>query len=694
MYYASKVLGQIFANPPYHILRCLVAHRDGAEPIVVKGKIAGPTSRGSVFTFQGKKVLDKRSGKHVLEVVRTPINPKFLEGSALTHWAEWSNPEMEESVSILSSLSEAGVSVNIINSVWSEIEGSATSIKENPWLLVYKGVSFKSADDIARTLLKGDFDPHNLHRVEASIFWSLLQGVYKGHCHLDSSTVFSDATILTGLTDPKEIALCIKRMCQAVPARAVVETSEDKSKAIYLPSYHRMEVEVADFIRSPLRGEGTIEVSDEDVRSYTRYDLTETQVKAIKQGLKEPFSIVTGLPGTGKTTILNTLCKILKENHENILIVAPTGIAAKRASNLTGLPAQTIHRAFGSGQPMDDNTKDLSDYEGIKKDEESAPATKSVFGASDPSREVWKFSPMNPRDESVVIVDEASMVDLHLMWRLMRGISPKCRVVMVGDIAQLPPVGAGFVLSELIKSGKLPQVHLSEVFRQGKDSEVTMAAHSIHAGKAPKSGEDFVLMERQGPYGVLESVLNLAKELHMDEVDFHILSPTHHGQAGVTNLNKELRAVLNPDIGGTSFKIGSDSIRVGDKVMITKNEYELGVFNGDVGKIRNIDKVSVEVVIKGVRDIIVDIPKDAVGRILRLAYATTVHKSQGLEYDVIIMPILNEHGNNLLQRPLLYTAVTRAKQKVYLVGHAEAVEVASANATSGVRYCRLHSRFV
>jgi exodeoxyribonuclease V alpha subunit len=598
---------------------------------------------------------------------------------------------MEESVSILSSLSEAGVPVSIINSVWGEIEGSATSIKENPWLLVYKGVTFKGADEIAKTLLKNDYNPHAPQRVEAAIFWSLLQGVYQGHCHLDSNTIFQDTFILTGLSDPKDIVKTIKGMVDSVPAKLVIESGEDKAKALFLPSYHRMESEVAEYIQSPLRGGWEIEITDDEVRDYTRYDLTEKQIGAIRQALKEPFSIITGLPGTGKTTILNTLCKILKERKENILLVAPTGIAAKRASSLTGLEAMTIHRAFGAGQPMEEKSE-TSDYEGIKKDEETSNL-KPVFGASDPSREVWKHSPNSPRDESVVIVDEASMVDLHLMWRMMRGISPKCRVIMVGDIAQLPPVGAGFVLSELIASNHLPRVHLTEVFRQGADSEVTMAAHKIHAGDIPHSGEDFKLIEAYTARDATDTILKLARDLHMDEVDFHVMSPTHHGQAGVTNLNKELRATLNPDVGGVSFKIGGDSIRVGDKVMITKNEYDLGVFNGDVGKIRNIDKTSIEVVIKGVRDMVIDIPKDAVGKLLRLAYATTVHKSQGLEYDVILMPVMSTHGSNLLQRSLLYTAVTRAKKKVILVGEPDAIAVCVANKTSGVRYSRLHTRF-
>lgn len=692
MFYVAKVLGQIFANPPYYILRCIVASESDTKPIVVKGKIAGPVSRGQVFTFQGKETLDKRNGKKNLDIVRNPINPRYLKGSALYNWADWSDPLLQESIEVISSLTEAGVPLNVINSIWNEVQMSPESISKNPWSLVYKGVSFKGADDIARTLLKNDFDPENEGRVEASIFWSMLQGIYQGHCHLDSNTVFKDTAILTGLTNPQEIGRVIKSMKESSPPRIVVDKIEqDSGIALYLPSYYKMECEIAEEIKSPLRENTFLEtMSIEDIKSYSRYPLTNTQLKAIQQGLTEPFSIVTGLPGTGKTTILNTLCKILQDRKESILLIAPTGIAAKRASALTNMEAFTVHRAFGAGQPSDEK-QDKSDYEGVKKNEENG--IKGIGNSNDPSRESWRHNPQNPRPETVVIIDEASMIDLHLMWRVMKGISPKCRVIMVGDIAQLPPVGAGFVLSELIESKSVPREHLTEIFRQGEGSGVTIAAHKIHAGEVPQHNEDYQFIDRYTTQDILDEIVNRCKELHLDSVDFHVVSPTHHGKVGVTNLNRELRSALNPDIGGASIRIGNDSIRVGDRVMITKNEYDLNVYNGDIGRIRSIDKTSVSVLIKGVKDQIVDIPTDQVGKLLRLAYATTVHKSQGLEYDTIVMPMTTEHSSNLLQRSLLYTAITRAKDKSVLIGDKDAVAICVGNSSSGLRYSRLRYRF-
>lgn len=698
MYAVAKVLGQIFANPPYFILRCIVSTEQTTQPIVVKGKIPGSVVKGTVFTFNGKYSKDK-NGKDNLDVVSSPINPKYLKGSALSSWAEWSDPFMERTMEIASTLSEAGVSLSVLNSLWKDLSFNPDDVLANPWMLVYRGVTFNSADEIAKSLLKDKYQFDHPKRLEASVFWSMLQGVYQGHSHLDSNTVFKDTSILTGVSNPQEIAYTIKRMKEADPPQIVVEDcGEGKGKALYLPSFYRMEVEVADLLKSPLRSE--YDPSDIDmIKGYTRYPLTDTQIEAIQQGLSEPVSIITGLPGTGKTTILNTLCKILNDRGEKVLLVAPTGIAAKRASSLTGLEAMTIHRAFGAGQPSDDKADDKSDYEGVKKSQDEDSNPKPIGRSTNPTQEVWKYHPHSPRDETVVIVDEASMVDLHLMWRMMRGISPKCRLIMVGDIEQLPPVGAGFVLFDLIKSRAIPRIHLSEIFRQGEGSGVAKSAHAIHRGEVPQPNNDYLFVDRYSSQDILDTLVSTCKELQMDEVDFHVVSPTHHGKVGVTNLNRELRAVLNPSYMGGGFhsekeiRVGKESIRVGDRVMVTKNEYDLGVFNGDIGKVQSIGRGSVDILIKGVQDQLLSLPMDAVGSLLRLAYATTVHKSQGLEYDVIVMPMTTEHSSNLLQRPLLYTAITRAKDKVILIGDRDAVAICVGNVNAGTKYSRLHHRF-
>jgi exodeoxyribonuclease V alpha subunit len=688
MYCVAKILGQIYANPPFYVLRCLVSEGDRTEPLVVKGKIAGPVGRGQVLTFKGKKVIDKE-GRSSLEIDRTPINPKLLTGTSLTMWSEWADPSLQKSIELFSTLADSGANVKVINSLWREISSNPEVISQDPWFLVQKGLSYKVADSIASKLL-GDFDQKDPRRVAASILWSLKEATKSGHCYLDTQTAFRDAGILTGIEDMKQIAEIMKGMMKS-GSLVIEKLAHATGNAIYTPSYHKMEVEVCSYLTQRDRhqhDEGGI--TDEYIRGLSRYALTDDQVLAVRRGLTEPVSIVTGLPGTGKTTILNTLCKALRERKEQILLVAPTGIAAKRVSALTGLEAQTIHRAFGAGMPTDDKDK-KSDYEGVKKsdeNEETAPET-------DRHLEHWKYNPMNQRGESVLIVDEASMVDLHLLWRMMRGISASCRVVLVGDIAQLPPVGAGFSLQEMIGADVLPRIHLDTIFRQGEGSGVVAAAHAIHKGVMPMEEQDFVFEVRNTKFDILEYIVEKCKELQMEGIDFHVMSPTHHGVVGVTSLNRELRAALNANLlNQKSVRVGDDEVRVGDRIMMTKNDYELEVFNGDVGVVHFISNTSVEVIIKGVKNQLVALPMDRVSSLLRLAYATTVHKAQGQEYNTIIMPMCMDFGVNLLQRSLLYTAITRAKEKVYLVGDREAMAVSVSNISSSKMMCGLKSRLM
>jgi exodeoxyribonuclease V alpha subunit len=263
---------------------------------------------------------------------------------------------------------------------------------------------------------------------------------------------------------------------------------------------------------------------------------------------------------------------------------------------------------------------------------------------------------------------------------------------MVGDAEQLPPVGVGFVLKDVIKSSALPRVHLDEIFRQGEGSDITLAAHKIHSGQNPSYSEEFKFIERSSDVEIVETVVKLCRDLTFDEENFHVISPTHHGDAGVTNLNRELRTALNPNRGLASVKVGMDEIRVNDKVMVTQNHYDLGVYNGDIGRVDKISKDSLYLILNGTGlNTRVEIPtKEA--RLLRLAYATTVHKSQGQEYDTVIIPMTKRHGNLLLKRSLIYTAVTRAKKNVILIGDQEAIGRAIRNVEEYGEFSRLSER--
>jgi len=297
--------------------------------------------------------------------------------------------------------------------------------------------------------------------------------------------------------------------------------------------------------------------------------------------------------------------------------------------------------------------------------------------------EFWGYDTDSPHPAEVVIVDESSMVDQHLLYRLLSCTSPRCRMVFVGDAAQLPPVGPGNVLRDIIGSGRFPVTSLTEIFRQKDTSDIVFAAHAIYRGEIPEAPKDsdFSLIEVGSEEQVLEVILKLARKLYDKRKNFQVLSPKHAGTVGVTNLNSKLRELLNPAAPGLAeVKVGEDTIREDDRIMVIKNDYKLGVFNGDVGKIARIDRKAKEVEIKifGETPLFVKVEFKNVPSLIRLAYACTVHKAQGLEYECIVMPLVDSFRHQL-QRNLLYTAVTRAKQRVFLVGARSALASAIRN---------------
>lgn len=683
----AKVMGVIFENPPYYILRCLVATEDSVDPYIVKGKIPGTIIRGSVFTFQGSLSNDK-GGRLAFNVERSPLSLETLSGDAKASYLDWATKDDIERSQLLSVIADSGANPRLLNSLWGVVRANLEQLLENPWMLVDMGLPFLSADMVARAVSKDNFDPKNINRVASAALWSTIQGAQNGHTFLDSNTVFSDTANLTGLESGVEIAKCIKQMSSE--SRIVVEKANGVN-GIYHPSFYLMEKDVGMYLRERVKKVSERTYTDKYIRSFSPYALTDKQVEAVRRSLIDPVAVVTGLPGTGKTTILSTVVKILRSEKESILLVAPTGIAAKRASSITGLEGLTIHRAFGAGFADDDDLL-ISDYEGVKKTDDTVKDSSINLSTYDPTREVWRHSPEVPRGEGVVIIDEASMVDLHLMWRLLRGISWDCRVIMVGDVEQLPPVGVGFVLKDVIKSEALPRVHLDEIFRQGEGSDISVAAHKIHSGESPTYSTEFQFMERLSDLDIVETVVKLCRDMTFDEENFHVISPTHHGDAGVTNLNRELRSALNPNRGLSSVKVGTDEIRVNDKVMVTQNNYDIGVYNGDIGRVDKISKDSIYLILNGTgRGSMIQLPiKEA--KLLRLAYATTVHKSQGQEYDTVIIPMTKRHGSLLLKRSLIYTAVTRAKKKVILIGDQEAIDKAIRNVEEYGEFSRLSER--
>jgi exodeoxyribonuclease V alpha subunit len=374
--------------------------------------------------------------------------------------------------------------------------------------------------------------------------------------------------------------------------------------------------------------------------------------------------IITGGPGTGKTTIINAILKIFSRLGVKVLLAAPTGRAAKRMNETTGHEAKTIHR--------------LLEYSiqkgGFQKNEEK------------------------PLDCHLLILDEASMIDTILLYHLLKAIPPEATFILVGDVNQLPSVGAGNVLKDIIASSAVPVVELNEIFRQAKESLIIVNAHKINNGIVPSLGlpgpkDDFYFIEQEDPEKVLSIILELTKEriptrFRLDPVDdIQVLTPMHKGTVGAGNLNVELQQALNP--GEDGLVRGNRNFRVNDKVMQIKNNYDKDVFNGDIGRITSIDQENHEVNIsfdgRGVPYDHTDLDE------IVLAYAVSVHKSQGSEYPAVIVPILTQHYM-LLQRNLIYTAVTRGRRLVVIVGTKKAMSIGIGNDKTEKRYTYLRYR--
>lgn len=389
------------------------------------------------------------------------------------------------------------------------------------------------------------------------------------------------------------------------------------------------------------------------------------------------------------TTCLRMAMMLLQEAGVSALVIAPTGIAAKRVASVTGVNASTIHRAFKAKGDSDSGRE--ATYAGVVGEGD-------ISTSSDGSDEVWGFGPNNPHPAEVIIVDESSMVDQHILYRILTCTRKEARLVFVGDAAQLPSVGPGNVLRDIIASKKYPTVSLTEIFRQGEASPIIRAAHDIHDGRVPEApvGTDFSLVPMADEGDIAKALVGLATKLFEKRVNFQVMSPRHSGPVGVTALNTSLREILNPKHSSLQeIRLGSEILREEDRIMVVKNNYKLGVFNGDVGKIVTIDKRAkeVEVKIHGPPVMHIRIPFQQAATLLRLAYAVTVHKMQGQEADVVLMPLVVSFKHQL-QRNLLYTAITRARKKVVLLGQHSAMVQAIGNDREGARNTLLLHRLI
>lgn len=541
-------------------------------------------------------------------------------------------------------------------------------LRRNPYQLCLDiwGVGFKTADQIA---LKLGMAPDSLERVKAFILYLLEKDNEQGH-------VFSDEEKITQQCR-EELGVGSDRVQEAlkglVENRLLIKEEGKESNRLYLPFFFQAQEEVARMVTRISRTtcpvpEFDLEARLTEIEKSSGLKFTEQQKKAITSSLCQKIVIITGGPGTGKTTIVRAIVEIFEGWKKKILLAAPTGRAAKRITETTGREARTIHR--------------LLEYL--------------------PKEGRFRRGPNYPLKAEALIVDEVSMVDLPLMYHLLRAVPPEMRLILVGDKDQLPPVGPGNLLGDLIDSGVVEVIRLNEIFRQARESLIVVNAHRVNQGQPlvyPKRGDpnsDFYFFPQEDEEKVFNLILrlcqvNIPRRLNLNPLStqIQVIAPMYRGLVGVDRLNQELQRALNPSSAG--LKVGQKEFRVRDKVMQIRNDYEKEVFNGDLGTVVQIDPERFGILVD-FDGRLVFYEKEELADLV-LAYAISVHKAQGNEYQAVVMPLLTQHYI-MLQRNLFYTALTRARKLSIIIGSYRALHIAIKNDKPVKRNCRLKEKIL
>lgn len=598
-------------------------------------------------------------------------------------------------------LQDYGISMALSAKIYNQYGASVyTIMKENPYRLAddIAGVGFRIADEIAR---KAGIEADSDFRIKSGIMYTLLQATGSGHIYLPQGELLEQLNTLLD-TEIKDIDrhLSDLSMDKKIVVKQQLQENETSTDAgdgeyqaerlVYGASYYYMEMSVAYALKA-LDARESIDMDKiadriRRIEKAEKIELDDRQRDAVIQAISSGLLVITGGPGTGKTTTINTIIRYFEGEGMEIRLAAPTGRAAKRMTEATGCEAQTIHRMLElSGAPEDDRSASF-----LRNEE-------------------------NPIDADVIIIDEMSMVDIFLMNSLLKAVTPGTRLILVGDVNQLPSVGPGNVLRDIIASERFNVVKLTKIFRQATESDIIVNAHKINAGeKFPigPSSRDFIFIRREEAGNVIGAMITLVsqklpKYVDAKPFDIQVLTPTRKGMLGVERLNTVLQEYLNPkDSSKQEKEIGTTIFREGDKVMQIKNNYQIewetrgkhgiptdrgmGVFNGDMGVVDNINFYSEKLTVKFEDDRYVEYPFKQLDE-LELAYAVTVHKSQGSEYPAVVIPLLSG-PRMLMNRNILYTAVTRAKKCVCIVGTEEVFYGMVENGNEQKRYSTLAKR--
>ena len=543
-------------------------------------------------------------------------------------------------------------------------------IKANPYQLTdIPGIGFLTADGIARNL---GFDKNSPHRADAGLLYMLEQQALNGHTCFPRKDLL-EKTVQELNIDSSMLESSIRQLLEdrLLNSEKIEDASGIEQELVSRPRFYKAERRVAENIFRILNSEAyTVYEGEsyliEEQERKVGLKLDPAQREAVEAALQHKVLIITGGPGTGKTTIVRFILGLMRTRIPAIALAAPTGRAAKRITETTGAAASTIHRLLEASNI------------GFQRDRE------------------------NPLEQELLILDETSMIDTLLMDSLLEAVPSASRLILVGDVDQLPSVGAGAVLSDLIESRSIPVVRLDHIFRQAADSFITVNAHKVRRGEMPDFSSsnrqteddnqllDFYFIKESNPEKIVEKILLMSTEripqrFELDPMmDIQVLTPMHRGVTGAIHLNRKLQDVINPDAKGLEHR--EQWFRIGDKVMQQQNDYEKLVFNGDLGRIVNCDPKTKELHVQFDQQIVHYQGKEIDQ--LSLAYAITVHKSQGSEYSAVIVP-LTTHHYMMLQRNLLYTAITRGKQLVVLIGTDAAIKKAVENEGSTRRFTGL-----